>query len=838
MVGRKVLFSIFNFVRRNILTCHSFKIGIFFMFCGICTQLFSFVLIFYMGLQNLPKLIITAVIVAVVSTRYLQITYAKLNLQIPKTISEGVYTFLENLNGKILRRFVIVVVFVLPVLLEMMVLLFLSRLVEEHCGGRWWIKIIYCTVAVGVEGMILVPFHFNVYYMDDEATVSEGVNENKGVDRKFPNKWGNGTYKLGKVVLKKKSNSTLFDCRVHAWIFLYALALLTTVLMMKEDQIHAPILLAGPFLLATGALLVLTAGEGDENVVTNLTRRVLRRALGDILQELGENVSEDEMLQLLMLRWIVDYWASTASQDTSGKASVSESHGRSSQRNSAPGGRFNDTPRPPTATPNNTGNATRVPSSQSHPLGWQELSSMLSLTTDQMYKETDSHARHEGSGLRFGQTHKNESVQSLQAMLLSFSGDERAKPAVLSYKAAIEEISPSRNVSMFIAFSKRCPAYLSAVYMYLFDSAHATPCAIMMLPLFLLETMKLSEWMTACHRAAPSQRNVDSTEPKNEAENIKIWFSNLLPECMTPMEILLSENDYSLLYRGTALRVWDNIQTSVPALEFGLTAMKCAHTAQVATDLTFNVISLANFAVEMKSQGLGGGLMMLCMDLFHFHLEQNSRGTQQTGPTHHSKYSHAAQNLVENSQILKRNVHELLDDGRKHDNFLSPIASFYHGMFRREPKESAEKDDNDANLQRDGKGSQKSEKRSVGSQSADCHAHSSWSVPADLELEDEDDHERDHESWTAINAQLSKDASVDQRNISEADEKVPLVQESNSRHAVIEGPPEHLKWIGAGVAVLGTVIGGIALANNKDESSHGDKGKKSTVTIERLEDDE
>ena len=76
---------------------------------------------------------------------------------------------------------------------------------------------------------------------------------------------------------------------------------------------------------------------------------------------------------------------------------------------------------------------------------------------------------------------------------------------------------------------------------------------------------------------------------------------------------------------------------------------------------------------------------------------------------------------------------------------------------------------------------------------------------------------------------------------------------SSERHQVVESEsPKHandandaMKWVGAGVAIIGTVIGGIALASNNDESSRRGTGqrnetnsRRSTVTIERLDDDE
>jgi len=112
------------------------------------------------------------------------------------------------------------------------------------------------------------------------------------------------------------------------------------------------------------------------------------------------------------------------------------------------------------------------------------------------------------------------------------------------------------------------------------------------------------------------------------------------------------------------------------------------------------------------------------------------------------------------------------------------------------------------------------------------------SVPEDLELEDHDG------SWTEIDTQLNRNPSIDRASTSDrdeaTDEKTPAIPITETHHAIIEEEPsDHLKWIGAGVALIGNVIGGIALANNSKNSSHeGDKEKQSTVTIERLDDDE
>lgn len=110
------------------------------------------------------------------------------------------------------------------------------------------------------------------------------------------------------------------------------------------------------------------------------------------------------------------------------------------------------------------------------------------------------------------------------------------------------------------------------------------------------------------------------------------------------------------------------------------------------------------------------------------------------------------------------------------------------------------------------------------------------SVPEDLELDE------NNGSWTEIETHLNRNLSTDREDIADGneakDEKNSATQSTDTHHAIIEESNDHLKWIGAGVALIGTVIGGIALANNNKDSSHDKKEKRSTVTIERLDDEE
>jgi len=534
-----------------------------------------------------------------------------------------------------------------------------------------------------------------------------------------------------------------------------------------------------------------------------------------------------------------------------------------------------------------------------------------------MYREV--HAADAGEGTNQPSSrpkHQNESVYSLQTMLSSLNVDERARPAVNSYKMAIEEIPPSRNIAVFVALAKRCPAFLSVIYVYLFLPSHANQCTVMLSPLLVLEMMRVAEWVAACRRTDVLLRlRTDRAAAPPDADAKGNWFSDVLPRSMTPMEILLSEDGYSPFNRGSALQVWHNVKSSVNALEAGLTAMKCVHTAQVATDLAFNVISLAKFALEVGNKGLGNGISLILMDLFHFHLQRSSSsaGSNPRGGSNYSnraQYSTAAVSLVENSQALSRNVSELLEDGKDENNFLSPVASFFRGLFgektddsppagdagstdspiRSDPaSDGVRRDTSEAdtpNADDDGKIESLEVKveecqaeKEVASLTDDVEpiveanqdmnqkveqVTQSPSIPDDLELND-DNEQSDDESWTAIDARPSMDTSTvassatvpasQDRDTStglsrecEVENKVSenkATTTTAARHEVIESQDnDHLKWFGAGVAIIGTVIGGIALASNKDDTRPGtgqpqgdNARRRATVEIERLDDD-
>lgn len=930
----------------------------------------SFTFLFYVSLRNLPRLILNTCIASIAIYLYFQdvdisttLEHLQRRIRIPDSVQDAFFSCLENVNGELLQRIVICVLYVLPVGMEMLALLLLTRVNEN-------VSISYCCILIILELGLLIPFHFDIALFpehkdDNRSTSNKNMNEGPSLYR--------GRYRLffGYMTFVKKSNTTLMDCRIHAWACLYAIALLIACFMMGTNRIHTPILLGGPFLLATGFFFILSTPRGDDddddddtNLIMDVLRRVMRQTLADVMMEVGEDVAQDEMLRLAMLRWIVDYWAesNTKSEDrrdtSRNSGSSSSGSGTYSRRRREPAtntasqeegpasaSTFESSSHPPNRPAQTEGG--NVTPEQQNPLGWSELSSMLSLTMEQMHSETNSsdnphqsnHSNNDIPPSPSPNQHQNESVHNLQTMMMSFNVDERAKPAVDSYKSAVESIPPTRTIAITTALTRRCPALLSSVYVYLVVPHQAMQCTIMLLPLILLEYVRVLEWLAACHETTTLLRvrggeNDNNTGLVSSSSDQKVdVYGNLLPCDMDPMQILLSEDSYSTYNRGTALQVWNNIQSSIDALYSGLTAMKCAHTAQVATHVAFNVISLAKFAAEVRNDGLGIGVGLILMDLFD--------GRRRDGP-YRSKISTAAVNIVEGGKVVSRNVSELVEEGKEGKNFLSPVISFFFGLGEHsddddkngqdhEEDECSKKSSGEDSGKGDSFGDESNAKEDDDSNSnegmdvneKDATSHLPEvnaaendtdgrdhipTVPLnDLELDEvscspsidtddenahdlntvtihDDNDDDDDDSWTDINAIPTEDEDMNEhsadgintteqstsggfhatvnaaisltlakRESSNEDNSGDRIQNVHrnstasrgNRHEAVEpkSNDDTLKWLGAGAAILGTVIGGIALAGNKEDSSteRGSQGedtrRRSNVVIERLDDE-
>lgn len=466
------------------------------------------------------------------------------------------------------------------------------------------------------------------------------------------------TIVIGAILFYRRTTRPLLPPRQHylASIYiLYGSALWVSLLHFNISNIPST---AGPFLLSSGTLLLSRANQGQYTVAL---RHAMRLTLRDTLATLSDNVQQDEMLQLAMLRWIVDYWSTRPEQATSSSASAAPARPPSpaaqppsrvvksgrlleSRTESRPP---SDGSRRPETTRSQRRNRRQLTNGQE--IQWSDLMPMLDMTTNQMEDEV----RHSP------ESEDNESVNNLRQMLSTMELDEQARPAVDTYKQYIQDFPPSRDTALYVSVARRCPASLLIIWRYMIASALALPSTLTLLPFVFIEVERIMGWAKSCHQSVAT----DAQEPTRLSFSVKTVTS--IPAQIDSMTLLFSPDRYSPLRPPTLLQVWFNIRGSVRALETGLTAARCAHTTAVAADFADNLMSLAQLGFEVSQKGWMHGLGIMTKELIHLH------STAQDG-----QYTTAAKSAIRNSQAISRNVQVLVEED-------APIVGFLHTIVGR-----------------------------------------------------------------------------------------------------------------------------------------------------------
>jgi len=558
--------------------------------------------------------------------------------------SETFFRTLESLDPTQLRR-ICFVALISPTLLEMKAITFLAAILVE---SGWLINV-----------FVAVSASFYLYYV------------------------------------RKKERLTPRECSLRGLLFLKASALLVTIVFTRDiRRLNA---LAGPFIIAAGAMLISNhpALAGDEfDWLSRAVRHALRLTLRDVLGDIGQNVGENEMLKLAMIRWLVDYWSgngveggdtaeerstvgSTASQPEQAETAPTASTTVSLTgvdvgiRDEAPAARSAETSITITRSSQSAGpERPSAPSQQQlpptpqivsanadHDIQWNELWTMLSMTTDQMLGEANNPSDQSEADTNDHEQDGNGSIENLKAMLESLDVDGRAKPAVQAYKATIEDIPPSRNLAIALSIARRCPALLALLSWYCVGSYDSICATITLLPCIWMEIERLKEWSESCHRAVRMESSASDGSESTSKEQTDVW----IPQEIEPMTILLSPDTYSPYLPTSSLQVWANVKASAGALETGLTAVRAAHTTVAATELTFDVVNLAQFGVEVYKKGLLHGTAMIARDVCHF-LAADADGQQARQRRRHGRYTAAAVNAARNSHVVARNVTILMEE--------------------------------------------------------------------------------------------------------------------------------------------------------------------------------
>lgn len=395
------------------------------------------------------------------------------------------------------------------------------------------------------------------------------------------------------------------ECIRRGMVALYGWALITTI--VSFDMRRLPRVM-GPFAYCGGVILLEISGGDNMELLAVSVRRAIRFSLRDVLEELGDDVKQDEMLHLAMLRWIVEFWSTTTSRADGVDASTSKQS---------------------------------LVADQLRGLKWNDLFHMLTVTTKQMRFEAKSlRTRMRSKASNLTQSVANHSFADLESMLVSFDLDAHAKPAVMAYKRAVYGFPPDRNVAIIHAFIRRCPVILLIGDICYFISSQSLNFVALLVPFAIYEVIRVNNWWCSL-----SDRLSSSIDGHNE---YTLWDN------IDSMAVLLSADKGS--DQATALKVWKNVSSSVSALEMGLTAARCAQISAVASEFANDIISLTSFGMEISKGRWFYGARVAFRE---FRAIRRSSGGS---PPEEAKCTNAAIRIIRNSKRLSRDVRVLVQE--------------------------------------------------------------------------------------------------------------------------------------------------------------------------------
>jgi hypothetical protein len=105
--------------------------------------------------------------------------------------------------------------------------------------------------------------------------------------------------------------------------------------------------------------------------------------------------------------------------------------------------------------------------------------------------------------------------------------------------------------------------------------------------------------------------------------------------------------------------VWHNIVSSVSALEFGLTAARCAETTAVAVQFAENIISLAQLGFEVSQHGLLHGIGIVLKEALTVGGDFSNLDGMDDDT---ARYTKAALGALHSGQRVARNIQRLGED--------------------------------------------------------------------------------------------------------------------------------------------------------------------------------
>ncbi|KAL7480737.1 hypothetical protein ACHAW6_006400 [Cyclotella cf. meneghiniana] len=550
---------------------------------------------------------------------------------------------------------------------------------------------------------------------------------------------------------------------------------------------------------------------GGRGLCEKMTRNALKHSIIDISANVvwsnscresgisGVLSEADGTLRLAILEWLIDKW--TSSSETSQSTNIQS------------------------ASPTDQGSS--IPSANmAH--DWVETSQFNSDSFD----GTDNFQ-------------SLPSYDTLQKVISKLDADEALIPAIQSYRTFVYSLPPSRNVAMVVAIWNMCPGMLALLLLVMrsallrvkecpwtlihsqvlreqcehstWSSDNHLICTIagILAPLITLEYFRVRRWWARVACSISEGQNSEQTETTPDSLAIMVGYdfdktSHSLPREKTKLSPV----------NHVILRMWHLLLDSITFLESSIPVVRCATVACAAANLTSDAVCLVDLAVEIKNRGLLCGIGMLIIDAFNHHLyqeirrrqaENNQNGAQDKfDPDIGGKYTGAAINAVGNASKLAHNVSCLINNNTRAPDITPEmqqgVPERLSSSRKVDPAVEMRNPDNPTD----------NESGSVHMCSeVDSSAHYSGDEMSDRNYGEESVDEginTDKESERAEN-QVAAEVRTTENPV-----KMSVTNEDD------RGMPF---WIGGGLAVVGAVIGGLAVAANMKKNDNKERRRSS-----------
>ena len=598
-----------------------------------------------------------------------------------------------------------------------------------------------------------------------------------------------------------------------------------------------------------GTALVLWAGKAalnelpasnEESEDGNIYQRIARNALKESIIDVATNAvwsnvsglsgvlsEEDGILRLAVLEWLIDRMTSS---ETSNQPSSSTSTSRSEHQESS----------------SSTTNLSDINSAGIR----DETELRQSSSSESKTNNNSPKDRSQSSSSGHVDILKNlPSYESIENVISKLDADEALIPAIQSYQTWIYSLPPTRNVAMAVACWKICPGMVAlllfvawslfmrmkeALVTFIHSQYGSEYCAFsnitqnnwlglfafIMSPIIYLEYLRVRRWWT---RVACS---IEETKCSDEADTI--------PDSLA----IMMEYDYDKLSSPSYLnklimKIWNLLLESIVMLESSIPVVRCATVACAAANFTSDAACLVDLAVEIKNRGLLAGISMLVIDAFshHLHEELQRRHTEsndEASPVERivasdelsGKYTNSLIKSVGHASKIVHNLSRLQGDGKKSMK-PSNESDSYNGV---DDNPSLNEESGPLSLDASAKDSTDVD-RGVDCSAADADVSKTFkddlapkdsSTPSNsASVDDFQDtftdqvvEKRDKNKETDLDSVVSR--TTDEQTIGIVTSRTENDDTSGDKNERGDGGVP--MWLGGGLAVVGAVVGGLAVA--------------------------